>query len=65
MSKKYSEPEQSTDYTESSNFPKDKYTHADAPVIEDRYTKPKKRRHTFTEVANRYRKANHVAKNKE
>jgi len=64
MSKKYSDPEHSIDYTEDNNFSKDEYTHADQPIIEDRYTKPKKRRHTFTEVAEKYRKAKYVARSK-
>ena len=38
MSKKYSDSEHSIDCTEDNNFSKDEYTHADQPIIEDRYT---------------------------
>lgn len=64
MSKKYSETEHLIDYTEDNNFSKNEYTHADQSIIEDRYTKPKKRRHTFTEFAKKYRKAKYVAKSR-
>ena len=64
MSKKYSDSEHSIGYKEDNNFSKNEYTHADQPIFEDRYTKPKKRRHTFTEVAKKYRKAKYVARSK-
>lgn len=64
MSKKHSDPEHSIDYTEDNNFSKDEYTCADQSIIEDGYTKPKKRRHTFSEVAKKYRKAKYVGKSK-
>jgi len=64
MIEKYSDPEHLIDYTEDDNFPKDEYPYGDQPIIEDRYTKPKKRRHTFTEIAKKYRKAKYVARSK-